>query len=497
MTKKKIILKVLALSSAALFMAACGTPRGGPHTGTGKAATPASASTSTVIKPPAVLEHTTIKTISRHACADRQNHTPTVQFGSSMSSACMHGALSMTAYVPSPRFAGSPVAISLDDSWNAPVTAKVSSGRLVPLSPWMTQNFTSTTPFDTNPVYGYYPYTDTLVTRALAPTATIPAFSGGAMETMATWLWYPPASAATLTITGMTPITISAAHPALSNTQVTPQIAASVTMGLSLEAPGSTVAAAAAWIKAHGETGTVSATTSGNAAVSPPVGVSHSETLAGTTYTWTHPRVGQTVTLTDHIQHVLMQRYNVGPASFTGYIGLLTGLDLLWHQGPASVLITPQGQTSSRLTITAPSRVRVGQSVVAITALTQNGSPVPGQSISITAGSLTPLRVTTDNSGTAAVKFRALAPARSVITATSASGLVASTVVTVVRPFPWWLLVIIIAACLAIITETGRRVRKHRKFSATTDPDGSLSDPEPTDTLAPAFAEIDEVPDAE
>lgn len=507
MNKKKIIITGVLLSSAALILAACGTTAAAPHTGTASNSRSTSAKVISV-RPPAVLEHATIQTISRSACGKFEKTGTTYQFGNTESGNCTTGVLDLTVQLPQPRFPGSPVTVALTDlGWTSSVTATVNGGRLVPLSPWMNETFSTEDPWmnetfsSSNQPPSFLTQTDSNVVTALAPTSQIPPMSEISVpgkttgfEEMATWLWYPPTSAATLSITGMKPVTIPAAYlHAIAHLHSAPQIASSVTVGLSFSAAGTSESQASKVISSEGVTGTVTAADTGGAKVSPAPGLAHPESLAGTTYTWSDPKPGQSVAVADRVFHV---PFTVNPVSFTGYIGLLTGLDLYWKDGPASLVITPQGQTTQRLTISAPSRVEVGKNVLVTVTLTQNGRPEPAAPISVTAPPAHTV-VKTSSSGSAMAEFHAYAPGRTVVTARTSTGLLAITVVTVVRPFPWWILVLIIAAALVIITEIVRRYRKRRKSFAPTDPDGSLPGPEPTSTPGTEFAELDEVPDGE
>lgn len=474
--------KLYALLVIALFLAGCGT--------TSKSQTVSNSSqgfntatSSRSVNPPAIVVHTSVETLSRYSCNGKQVES-TYSFGIGSSTVC-NSALSLFVYVPSPRYSGAPVAISLDDQGiPTPVSVGVSTGKLFPLSPWMQQTSAQASSifgrtFTTPPVATNF--RNTVTTKTVSPSLPIPAQTG---EFLAAWLWYSPSTTATLNVSGLKPVTVPQAVPLPAHVTISPQIAPSVTVGLSLTAPTPSASVARSWIIEHDISGTVFSTATGNPNVIPAVGPSRIETLAGDTFTWHSPKLGQSVTISDRVLNVPLGTSvatAVAADSVTGYIGLLTGLDVKWQSGPESVLITSHGPTKTRLTLTAPSRVQQGQSVLALVSVRQNGSAQTGQSVSFGVSPLPTgqnpwefLHLTTG--GIAHVTIRNLLPGRDVLTARTPQGLVATATVIVTQPVPWWLFVVIIAASVAVIVEVARRWRKHHRSGKDAPAESSEAD---------------------
>lgn len=463
---KKSILYILS----AILLTACGS------VASGKTSTSVQLSSSTAPTAPTSVLHKSksfnppdmnLQFHNRQICSDLVNQG-SYAFGSGSTRVCETGGLDFAVETTSPRYDNTPVAVTLEDTWyDKPVSVSVSAGKLVPISPWIFQTDQTSDPFSGHPqsVTEF----DNVSTKTVTPTAQIPKLSSssGSVE-VAAWLWYPPSSSSSISIPGAKPIVLPAARPLPAHVTVTPNISSSISVGLSLTVPTASIAAAEKYIHINHISGIISASSTGFAAVAPPVSHTRTLTLQGEMYTWSAPKVGQSLTLSDRILNVPVRWTSPiasvinSCVSIIGDIHVLNGLTLTYVTGSSSVLVTPQGRTTSQLTVSAPAHAKAGSDVLATANLTRNGRPWVNQPISITTSQAQPVVGKTTVFGGFAYLFSHVKAGKLLITARSGK-LAATATVLVTSPFPWWLLIIIMAAALIPIIETVRRYRKRNQ----------------------------------
>ena len=452
---------------SALLLAACGSASPGATSATAKVQSAA------VPKIRAMSIHTS----RRQGCLGR-TASKTYAFGAGTTTSCNNGLLELTVRYATPRYVGTPVAISLDDvGWAKPVTVNLTAGTFKPVSPWIEQEHQQNSGVPTV-LYSLPPafttFHGSITTSAIAPlaSASIPAQSASS-TLLAAWLWTPATSASTVTIAGLRPIQIPVAVARPHHLTVSSAFAKTVTVGLSLSTNHVSASAAASAIKAEGISGTITASTTGNPQISPSIAVARPETLQGQIYRWSNPKPGQTLTVSDVVHHVPFYPVAAIPDAQEGSIQILQGLDLSWHQGGFCESVTPQGRSTCQLTISAPAHAKAGQNVLATANLTRNGKPWLAQPISISTSQAQSVSGKTSNFGGYGHLFSHVKAGKLQLTARSGA-LVATATVLVTNPFPWWLLIIIIAAALILIAETLRRYRKrHQRKAATNQAEGS------------------------
>ena len=399
-----------------------------------------------------------LHTITRNVCGSQVSRA-SFSFGSGSSTGCATES-ELTVTTTTPRFDGAPVAVMLSDGdISHPIRVAVSSGALKPVGPWISQpNETFDLPA------GLHTVRDSQLTKAVTPSGSvIPPQPNNKL--VAVWLWYPPKVGGTLTVTGMKPVTVGPANAIPKHVAVTPVLSHSVTVGLSLLAPASTQAEAEVDIVRAGVTGTVIASQTGGADITPAAGAPLPETLAGVVYTWHHPAIGQSVTVSDTI-HNIPSSWDTTDAVL-GNIALLNGLKVTYQNGPVQIIVTSNGRTAADLGIQVPPKAKAGQTIPVSVRLTQNGKPFAHQTVrvSTSSGTLSRPTVKTNAQGVAHDAI-VNAPSGTIHVTAEHGALIAGAVIAVAVPFPWWilLLLLLIAAALTVYL-----IRRQRREHATDD----------------------------
>lgn len=322
--------------------------------------------------------------------------------GSSSAAASTH---SSDSVVVSVYPTGTPLApsylVRVIDSSNSPLTLNVTSGTLTTFAPTFISYYVGWKDFDVTVL------STPSGSSVSVPLATAPAGSF-AFTRFATWAWTPGSASATLTATGVAPFTTSALDSrALSASQV-----------LHLQV-GSSIGVFSDSVTPMTCTGV--STTSQHTSVSSEI-------------TWPTPQPGQSLTCSS--------------SEVTGGYLALPGL------AETATPVPTTTTTTTTVPRTAPSPTTTTTVAPAPVSHTNQPAPVPSSTIpALTTTTTTPTTTTTT---IPSVAPRSVPP--------TAKLHFAAAPVSHTSHFPWWLLVLIIAACLAIITEIVRRYRKRCKI---------------------------------
>ncbi len=341
--------------------------------------------------------------------------------------------------------------------------------------------------------------------------ALIPVPAGaGVQRVWRVLAWQVPAAGGTLNwyfdSAAGTPIHVGAVAPLPAGWKVTTTagMTANPTIGASYMYSGRTAAQAAAALQAAIASGTTGWTTfaaSGGAHIN--LRGTYPLTLAGVIATWTDPRPGQSVTVRT-VVHV--PPATAGPNSpGNEQLGTLTpiaGLKAILQQTQTPqqhgnrvetrrVTVTPTGTQIqiTALTLRASSTARpVGQWVPVTVLLTRDGHPLTG-TVTLTARGLAGARlrsatVRVGKSGIATDAVTATAAGRVALGAAYA-GMRARTSARILPLFPWWILLLLIAALALAAGYWRLRVRRRQTGAPPTD-DAPVTTESPPDPEPPA-----------
>ena len=332
--------------------------------------------------------------------------------------------------------------------------------------------------------------------RALIP---VPSASthGELVRVWRVFAWQVPAAGGTLdwSFDGApgAPIHVGAVAPLPAGWTVTTTagLNANPTIGASYMYSGRTAAQAATALKAaiaSGTTGSTTFTAGGGARIN--LRGTYPLTLAGVLTTWTDPQPGQSVTVRTVVR---VPPATAGPNSpgndQRGTLSPVAGLKAILQQTQTPqqhgdrvetrrVTVTPTGTQIqiTALTVRAAAQGRpVGQWVPVTVLLTRNGHPLAG-TVTLTARGVAGARlrratVRVGTSGIAADAATATAAGRVVLTAAYA-GMRAHTSARLLPLFPWWILLLLLAA-LALGVGYWRLRARRRQNGATTTDDGA------------------------
>lgn len=222
-----------------------------------------------------------VVTLHKSSCSVTIQARANTSFGSTTpaETACVYGSRSVTVRYLADRPAGQPVVVTISDGVTRHATQISAAGKLYPISVINQRSFGAE-------------LQDSATSVLTGSANPLPANANG--QQAAGYLWYPPAAATSLKVTGLLAIPIPAAGPATSVVlQVSKITSMRIANSLSYQGPASAAKASQA---KYGITATQSITTSGNPTVS-----SHATqpvTLRGSQgYTWTNPKAGQSVTV--------------------------------------------------------------------------------------------------------------------------------------------------------------------------------------------------------